>query len=236
MIDHSINATHSNDEQVSPLESVSGLNVSEALARFGGNNSIYHQLLSQWIESEVDFEVRMTSAMLQQDYPSAIMCLHTLKGTSANLGAMGISDKARELESLLKANPHGERVIEKLAQLTSDLSTFFEQLHAVIQTEQTPQTKLSQRRHNTCTVSTFNCLSDNHTGQVKQVLTELLYFLDNYDTSAIEYAERHYTELDQALGGQKFEVCYKSIHQCDFEVAGKILRQLWPELEQIKRG
>ncbi|SON48504.1 Hpt domain-containing protein [Vibrio tapetis] len=233
MTNHLTNAINRNDELASPLESVSGLNTSDAMARFGNNSNIYHDLLSQWIESERDFNVRITSAMLQHDYQSVAMYLHTLKGTSANLGAMSISDKARELEFLLKANPRGERITEKLGQLSSDLSFFFEQLNGIIQTEEQKINGSSQK--STSGISHwaeghFGAQTDDPT-QVRRVLNELLHFLDNYDTCAIEYVERHYTELDYALGGEQFEFCYKRIHQCDFEAAGKTLRQLWPELE-----
>ncbi len=235
MIDPLIEARHSNEQHTSPLESVSGLNVSDAMKRFGGNSSIYHRLVLQWIESEADFSVRMSAAMLQQDYQSAAMYLHTLKGTSANLGAMSISDKARELESLIKANPQGERIIEKLGQLSADLSQFFNQLDSIIHIEnQKPKCASTQDASKVSEPLEGQCREQEvEPVHVQRMLHELLYFLDNYDTSAIEYAERHYTELDHALGGDRFEVCYKSIHQCDFEVAGKILRQLWPELVQI---
>jgi|GEM_PF-3090609 len=201
-------------QALSELASIEGLDYINAVARMGDCLSLYHRLLIQWMESEADFKQRTTAALVQHDYESAAIYVHGLKGSSANLGAVTIAEKARELELLIRADPQNERVSVKLDQLASYLAHFFSQVSQIIGEQPVYRSRTDEEA-----VPNASSLAY----QQARVLVELL---NNFDTGAIEFVEQHYTIFDEAFGTEDFELCYKRIHDCDFEVALKVLTRL----------
>ncbi|USD63971.1 Hpt domain-containing protein [Vibrio sp. SCSIO 43136] len=183
-----------------------------AIARVGDNISIYHRLLSQWMEGDEDFGQRMRDAMQAQDYDNAILYVHSLKGSSGNLGAMHISEQAKAIEMMLRENPAQPVIERSLDNLIVTLHQFFTELQTLVVVPETVPTTRND--------------GEVPSEEAKPHLLRLINYLSDFDTRAIDHIEQHYTILDAAYGGEPFQRCYRLIHACDFAAAQEILEQL----------
>ncbi|NOV01465.1 response regulator [Paenibacillus planticolens] len=81
---------------------VPGLDTEEALERLRGKTDIYHNMLRKFHEQSKDSIDRLTTAIQQTEYDTAISQLHTLRGSASNLSAHRVLAAATELEEMLQ--------------------------------------------------------------------------------------------------------------------------------------
>jgi PAS domain S-box-containing protein len=74
----------------------------KALDRLGNNTSLFMRLLSMFIAGEKDIPDRVRAAMAAGDLVLVERLTHSLKTSSANLGAMHLSQAARKIEESLR--------------------------------------------------------------------------------------------------------------------------------------
>jgi PAS domain S-box-containing protein len=96
-----------------------------ALARMGGNRSMYDRLLVRFRDNQGDAVDRLAAERQQGDSAAMILRAHTLRGLAGNIGAVGLSRLAGELEdSLRKGMPINDAGIDALlAKLSLALPT-----------------------------------------------------------------------------------------------------------------
>jgi two-component system, sensor histidine kinase and response regulator len=81
-------------------------NFPDAIARMGGNKSLYLKMLPKFLESLEKLPTRLSSLLLAGDIPTATRELHSLKGLSATMGATQFSAEIAQLEKTLKTDPN----------------------------------------------------------------------------------------------------------------------------------
>ncbi|WP_338590748.1 Hpt domain-containing protein [Shewanella khirikhana] len=86
----------------SPQDATPGIDIDQALARVGGNRALLHAVLGTFHESYQGLNERLHRLAEADDWESLRVLCHTLKGSSANVGAMRLSHSAGEVESQIK--------------------------------------------------------------------------------------------------------------------------------------
>ena len=74
-----------------------------ALARLGGNTSMYATVLETFLQDLAPLPAAVTAHLVQGDTAAALRALHTLKGLAATVGAQALSREAAALELLCKS-------------------------------------------------------------------------------------------------------------------------------------
>jgi two-component system, sensor histidine kinase and response regulator len=79
------------------------LDMAAALDRLGGDRDLYDELVGVFKEEYPNIEAELRRAVESRDAKTLERSAHTLKGSSANLGAVGVSNAALELEKLARS-------------------------------------------------------------------------------------------------------------------------------------
>ena len=96
------------------METNEYLDLDDALARIGGNMSLYKRLLGRFIEGNHYDELEQ--ALQSGDMEEAARQAHSLKGVSANLSLTKIRAISVELEQLIKDNADYSGCLAELKQ------------------------------------------------------------------------------------------------------------------------
>jgi len=86
------------------LGDMPGLSVQNALKNLGGNEGLYKQLLSRFVENYEHVPQQVNDAVSTGDQQRAVHLAHSIKGVAANLGAFSLASIANDLEQALAAN------------------------------------------------------------------------------------------------------------------------------------
>ena len=91
------------------------IDINDALARVGGNMSLYKRLLGRFLEGDSigDIENAIQSGNMEE----AVRHAHSLKGVSANLSLVKVRAASIELEQLLKNNADHTACLTELKQV-----------------------------------------------------------------------------------------------------------------------
>jgi len=100
---------------VSAALAIPGIETATALQRTGGNRKRYESLLSRFADSQSAAVVEIRSALAAEDLPTAQRIAHSLKGASANLGAMSLAEIAAKAEAAISSNQFVAPTLETLS-------------------------------------------------------------------------------------------------------------------------
>ncbi|MBF0270806.1 MAG: response regulator [Magnetococcales bacterium] len=97
------------DKPISPLVlNLTGFDLPRAMARLGGNQKLYLQLLDKFVRQEKDAGERIEQALEHNEIQEARRTAHTLKGLAGNLGCGALRDASTNLErELMQDIPQG---------------------------------------------------------------------------------------------------------------------------------
>ncbi|MEI6558923.1 MAG: response regulator [Rhodospirillaceae bacterium] len=102
------------------VETLPGIDITQALHRLGGREGLFHKLLNDFVARNADDAAGIAAALAADNLVAAREAAHTLKGLAGNLGALRLSAAAQGLESAIKAQAR-ERFGAALAELTAAL-------------------------------------------------------------------------------------------------------------------
>ncbi len=105
-----------------------GLDAERGLRQCGGRIALYQALLRLYSQHNAGFGSQVRAALDRGDRAAAERIAHTLKGSSAQIGAIGIEQHAAELESALRAQAPAEDTLALLSQLEPPLATLLASL------------------------------------------------------------------------------------------------------------
>jgi CheY-like chemotaxis protein/HPt (histidine-containing phosphotransfer) domain-containing protein len=108
-------------EQTAVTDTLAGIDEGavRALGKLGaGSHALYERLVGLFEKSSQPLMTRLAAAMTEQDLKQAADICHTLKSSSANVGAKAFSDKLRELEQFCRAG-ETERAVALHARLAA---------------------------------------------------------------------------------------------------------------------
>jgi CheY-like chemotaxis protein len=84
------------------LPALTGIDTRAGLATCGGNRNLYVKLLRKFRDANQDFDAQFAAAEADDDADAPRRLAHTLKGTSASIGAGEVSLSAAELEAVCR--------------------------------------------------------------------------------------------------------------------------------------
>jgi HPt (histidine-containing phosphotransfer) domain-containing protein len=116
-----------------------GLDLSGSLYRVGNNWALLQNILFIFLRSHQSTVQQFLTASSASDWETAIRIVHTVKGSSATIGAMDLSQVAGEIESLLKDGKHQEATL-----LHSKFKSAFEEALSSLEKLKAAQDKPAQ--------------------------------------------------------------------------------------------
>ncbi|MFA0011338.1 response regulator [Vibrio sp. 10N.261.46.E12] len=196
-------------------------NVEAALARMGGRVKTYREALSKVAVTEADAVVRMRSAIDKEDYQSAVLSAHTLKGVAATLGVEFVVPPAEKLELLFN-----ER-IENGTEITPDvLEDLFEQCEVML------TQMISTIQHDQ---HTQNDIEEHHQQSAKPeldnstllaLLIEIKAQIDNFDSTVVDAVD-NLLEFELASATyEALEEIREAVNQYDFDLGEEQIDKL----------
>jgi two-component system, sensor histidine kinase and response regulator len=98
-----------------------GLDIDSGLRRCSGNADLYRRLVRGVLRDIGDVTTRLRARLDARDVAGALALLHTVKGTTATVGADRVARAAAALESALKASPETRPAQDELDAAVSEL-------------------------------------------------------------------------------------------------------------------
>jgi len=189
------------------LAGAPGLDAARGVAALRGNSGKYLGLLGDFVAAHADDMTRLAASLAAGDHAAARRLAHTLKGTSATLGADRLAEQAARLEKML---PAGAKRKIRAAALQPEMDAINRELMALAAVLPPPSPAAA-----------------NATPLGKEALRALLEQLDallaQSDTAAMALFEQHAAALGAALGAQG-EQLGREIARFEFAAARESLR------------
>ena len=123
-----IGATPSRDDHEAPV--LSGFDVAGTLARLGGDEALYNQVLDMMLPLLESALENIGNAMPHRDQEAIRSVVHNISGMAANVGAVTLSEAAARLESLLKKQTVSGEEIAAFCELVQHTIHLLELRHA----------------------------------------------------------------------------------------------------------
>ncbi len=117
---------------LSHLTNMPGMNVERGLAALRGNSEKYLNLFIRFVETNIDAMKKLNSTLNSGDQDGARRLAHTVRGTSATLGADRLAALASDLERLLRESPKGSIRAEDIRIKTDAVNQEFITLAAAL--------------------------------------------------------------------------------------------------------
>ena len=186
-----------------------GLDIAEALARFGGNRAMYGRLLGRFCTNQADAAEQLWADHRHQDRAAMILRAHTLRGLAGNIGAADLARLASDLEALLKQEPATDEttIASRLAELQACLPDVIAQAERLADEMTAPPPAAPGAMSN-------------------EALSDLHRLLDNADALAVRRFEEMSGQLTQVFGPHPVDQLARHIGQYDFDEAKELLEQM----------
>ena len=163
------------------LDPIEGLDARRGLRLVAGNAALYARLLRGFERGEADAVTRIRAALRTQDRMLATRIAHTLKGLAGNIGAVPLAEAAGTLESSLDQGA-GPSTLEPLLDAAEQLLRSLTQALARAVPPAPPEPAPT-------------AMPDP---DAMLAARELVALLQDSDSAALEFFERHRTALVQA--------------------------------------
>ena len=196
------------------LAAVPGLDVAKGVATMRGKADKYLQLLQRFMACHAD-DMRSLAALLKEgDRAAAQMLAHSLKGAAATLGAEQLAERARRVESMLRASAEmpgeDDGMRGEMAAIDQEFVVLASVLPRLPEAPASDAVQLDRKA-------------------LKPVLDELDRCLAHGEITAISLLEEQ-APLLQAAMGPDWDAFAQRVKQFEFDAASHMLRaqhHLW---------
>ena len=202
------------DEKKSEIElptQIAGIDLPLGLNRTIGKKHLYVSLLRKFRDGQHNAPRQITVALDAGDWSTAERVAHTLKGTSANIGASGIQGIATDLEASIHAHDGRAQIDNVLVSLSQELSVTLSALNEWLPAEEAFASQIAVDLQ-----------------QLRLRLRQLEALLADDDSEASEFLSQH-ANLFRTAFGERFRAVEEQVKNFDFEDALKTLRALIEE-------
>jgi two-component system, sensor histidine kinase and response regulator len=180
---------------------IAGVDTQSALRRTGGNRKRYEALLVRFAQQQAGTVEDIRSAIALQDLLAAERAAHTLRGASANLGAIGLADAAAKVEAAIHA---GQNVDALLVTLSGSLKAVLESIRSAL-----PKESVAQN----------SCEWPANSAIVAVPLSRLQQMLKSDDPEAAEFVLAAKLDLLRVLTGAELDELIELVSTYDFGAA-----------------
>lgn len=191
---------------------IDGLDLKNALERAGGDVAFLKKMLKRFAQTQDAWIEEIDKLLAQERIEDARRETHTLKGLAGNIGALNLFNITKEIEEKLKAAQikEAELIIpsakEELRETIKKIKQFFEVQDSFEEKEQT-----------------HHKLSRAEIENLKHDIKELISLLDEFDSQAVDVAQRVAPQLVDMDLDKEAQDLISSIENYEFEVAKEIL-------------
>lgn len=192
---------------------IDGIDVSVGMEYAGQDAELYREILSDYMDCIEEQAKAIECAVAERDLKTFTLEVHSLKSTSRTIGALKLSDQAKELEDNGK-NQQWEPILENIGKL---LSTY-RGLYSVIRPYHVYDEQEKEKR-----------LAES--GEVCRLLSDLSVSLEAYDSdkaeeilsdlSACDFTGKqviHLEALSSALSKFDYETCREVVSRWQNEL------------------
>jgi two-component system sensor histidine kinase/response regulator len=185
------------------LSEVEGLDVADGLNRVAGNMKLYRSLLGQFAEQQADTVSAVRASLAREDFASAELLMHTLKGVSGNLGAKALSGRAAELERSLR-DRNARSLEADLSGFAPELARLMEAIRNFLVAGATEAPPLAS-------------ISDS--AETVTLLSHLKQMLANDDGAALDYLLEARDRIGRIISKSDLDSLHKAVADFDFPTA-----------------
>ncbi|HJV66201.1 MAG TPA: PAS domain S-box protein [Geomonas sp.] len=194
------------EEAAAVLDGIDGLDVGRGLSLAMGKERLYLSLVRRFVGTQRDFPRRLAEAVAGPDWSHAERLVHTLKGSTAQIGAAGLHEAVTQLEEAVRNRSTGRlaglqsavagRLAELIESIAGRLLDFHPQASAV----------------------------HPHEDAVRETLAKLGALLSEDDPRAGEVLEES-EQLFSTVLGPDFDPVAKAIRNFSFDEALDLLKE-----------
>lgn len=186
-------------------------NVNEGLSRLNNNIKSYIRILSRFRDTSTTTINFLQKAIEEKDISIIKKRLHQFKGASGNLGFMKGHEKAKKIESNIKAT--NEFIVEEFRELFSIIKKAQEEIDALKKVRSLDRKNLISK-------------------SLKNALEQLLNLVSNYDVEAFDLLENY----QEVFKNQNYSDFYKKLAErisaYEYEEAVTIIESLLNKLKE----
>ncbi|MBT1064668.1 response regulator [Bowmanella sp. Y26] len=199
--------------ELTQISRIKQLNCKKAVDNMSGKSQLYLSLLHDFYHEQQETAVQLQQLMLAGKLEELLHLVHSLKSTSAYIGAFDISKRCGEVESLLLKKSCDEKALtticKMLEQLLDELSPFY-----------------ADQRDNE-TVKKFNA------EQFKHELNRLLPLLQQSDFAAEQYLANLISLAQDTPFAEQLATINQRVGDIEYEKAASMAGQL---IEQLNKS
>jgi len=173
------------------LPGIDGIDQDDGLARVAGNRNLYVKLLRQFVEQQGSAAAQIAEALTRGDVAVAERLAHTVKGVAGSLGAKAMQQAAATLEKAIATQVPSAELTPLRQQFGRILADLTERVRAalppVASTSPSPASA-----------------APPEPAQARQILTQMIGLLNNFDPAAAECLEANRAFFQSCLGQEAF--------------------------------
>ncbi len=199
------------DAVPAPLLAIEGLDVASALPRLQHRVDRYENMLQRFVKGQADAVPQARLAMSEGRQADALRILHTLKGTSATIGAMGLSRQAEAAEKALQNGAPAPDLDPLLGATAQSCAGMVAALQAALEAIKAPA------------AADAGTAQPHDAEQAREALRRIMALVEQDDPDAAERLQQSEALLRRHLGNG-FEPLAESIANYDFDTGRELLR------------
>jgi len=202
---------------------VSGIDIQSGLKRVAGNKQLYGKILHNFAKENKNVVADLQNYLADNNLDAAEHLVHSLKGSSGNIGAQKLYEVAVALDIELKSkSPDSTKIIELIQQLSRELDLVLN----TIQKTELPAEIINSNKTNKPRKGAID--------QIKKY-QELKDYLAGYDARAGDIFRAIKGELSQSIPEVDLANIAESIEQYDYDQALCILEKFIETSDRVNK-
>ena len=196
------------------LPVIAGVDCASGLANCANNKPLYLSLLKKFHPSLIAKVEELRAAVLLADMQVIKRLIHTIKGTSLNLGALECARQCKEAEERLRGETAAQPWVAEAQALEPAILNLAREIRNALGAENASK----EAKPVSDSVSGISPLKVAGSEDSAEALAHLYNLIKSGSAEAEDYCVHHATILQSVLG-EAYEVALQQMHDYDFELA-----------------
>ena len=193
------------------IGAIDGIDIEAALRVVAGKQSLLNKMLTTFVADQSQATDAIKGALQNKDNELAKRLAHTLKGTSASIGAMKLQEIAAKIEGYF-TKPYDDEVFN------NDLHLCEIELANVVKNVSLALSDINKDTDN-------NVAKSLNLESVKVTVDKLSEYLENNDTEANHLLDSFQQDLISLFGEEIFSLIKDSIENFDYDTAAATIKK-----------
>ena len=193
------------------IGAIDGIDIEAALRVVAGKQSLLNKMLTTFVADQSQATDAIKGALQNKDNELAKRLAHTLKGTSASIGAIQLQEIAAKIESYF-TKPYDDEVFK------NDLHLCEIELANVVKNVSLALSDINKDTDN-------NVAKSLNLESVKVTVDKLSEYLENNDTEANHLLDSFQQDLISLFGEEIFSLIKDSIENFDYDTAATTIKK-----------